>query len=92
MNEDLNRNLGSGTRLLQLKPEVKKEMKPIPNKSKFLRDNHTSYLIQRKGEILILKLICIGLNVDSGMSKHTTLRLKQFSLGSISSQLPLFWI
>ncbi|KAA6399827.1 MAG: hypothetical protein EZS28_004645 [Streblomastix strix] len=90
MNENQNRNFGSGTRLLHSKPEVKKEMKPIPNRSKVLQDNHTSYLIQRKGELLTPKLIRVGLNVDSGMSNYPTLRLKQFSFGSISSQRPLF--
>ncbi|KAA6363054.1 MAG: hypothetical protein EZS28_041419, partial [Streblomastix strix] len=92
LNEDQTRNLRSGTKIFLQKPEVKKERKYTPNKSKILQDNHTSHLTQPKGELLTSKSIHVGLNVDSGMSNHPALRLKQFSLGSISFQLPLFWI
>ncbi|KAA6364178.1 MAG: hypothetical protein EZS28_040295 [Streblomastix strix] len=34
----------------------------------------------------------MGLNVDSGVSNHPALRPKQFSLGSISSQLSVRWL
>ncbi|KAA6368261.1 MAG: hypothetical protein EZS28_036212, partial [Streblomastix strix] len=91
-NEDQTRNLRSGTKLFLQKPEVKKERKKTPNKSKVLQDNHTPHPTQPKGELLTPKSIRVGLNVDSGMSNHPALRLKQFSLGSISSQLPLLWI
>ncbi|KAA6316216.1 MAG: hypothetical protein EZS28_055291, partial [Streblomastix strix] len=86
------RNFISGTGLLQSKPEVKKERKSIPNKSKLLQDNHTSHLIQLKEELLTLKSICIGMNVDIRISNHPTLRLIQFQLGRISFQLLLLWI
>ncbi|KAA6378487.1 MAG: hypothetical protein EZS28_025985, partial [Streblomastix strix] len=88
MNEDQTRNLRSGTKIFLQKPQVNKERKQTPNKSKVLQDNHTPHPTQPKGELLTPKSIRVGLNVDSGMSNHPALRLKQFSLGSISSQLP----
>ncbi|KAA6357031.1 MAG: hypothetical protein EZS28_047442, partial [Streblomastix strix] len=89
MIEDQTRNLMNGTTQLQSKLEVKKERNQFTNKSKVLRDNHTSHLTLQKGESLTIKSTRMGLNVDNGMSNHPTLRLKQFSLVSISSQLPL---
>ncbi|KAA6361727.1 MAG: hypothetical protein EZS28_042746 [Streblomastix strix] len=92
MNEDQTRNLRSGTMLFQSKPEVMKERKQTLNKSNVPQDNHTSRLTQLNEELLTPKSIRVGLNVDSGMSNHPALRLKQFSLGSISSQPSLLWI
>ncbi|KAA6388772.1 MAG: hypothetical protein EZS28_015703 [Streblomastix strix] len=86
------RNFISGTGLLQSKPEVKKERKSIPNKSNVLQDNHTSHLIQLKGELLTLKSICIGLNVVIRMSNQPTVHLMQLQLGRINFQFLLLWI
>ncbi|KAA6361796.1 MAG: hypothetical protein EZS28_042677, partial [Streblomastix strix] len=76
MNEYQTRNLRSETRLLQSKPEVMKESKYTPNKSKVLLDNRTSHPTQLKRELLTPKSIRVGLNVDSGMLNHPILRLK----------------
>ncbi|KAA6376329.1 MAG: hypothetical protein EZS28_028141 [Streblomastix strix] len=92
MNEYQIKNLRNGTMLLQSKLQVMKERKYTPNKSKVHQNNHTSYLIQLKEELLTSKLIRAALNVDSGMSNHPTLRLKLFSLGCISFQLPFLQI
>ncbi|KAA6362732.1 MAG: hypothetical protein EZS28_041742 [Streblomastix strix] len=67
-----------------------KERKQTPNKSQVFQENHISLPIQLIGELLTPKSIRVGLNVDSGISNHPSLRLMQFSLGNISSQLPPF--